>query len=89
MRSDTEIRREVIHDLTWRPSLRGQSIGVTVKDGVVTLTGTVPTFASKYQAVHAAERVPGVQGVAGDLDVRLLRRLKHANSDPILRRLTR
>lgn len=89
MRSDTEIRREVIHDLTWRPSLRHQSIGVTVKDGVVTLTGTVPTFASKYQAEHAAERVPGVLAIDSDLDVKLIRRLKRANPHPVMQRLAR
>ncbi len=89
MRSDTDIRREVIHELTWRPSLRDQSIAVTVKDGVVTLTGTVPTYTKKYQAEHAAESVPGVRGMAGDLDVRLLRRVKRKDPDSVLHRLTR
>lgn len=89
MRSDTEIRRLVIHELTWRPSLRDESIGVTVKDGVVTLTGTVQTFASKYQAEHATQRVPGVLSIASDLDIKPPRRLIQANPYPKMQRLAR
>ena len=46
-------------------------IGVTAEDGVVTLTGHVPSYAEKYAAEKAAKRVYGVKAVADELDVKL------------------
>lgn len=45
-------------------------IGVTVTQGIVTLTGHVPTHAEKIAAEEAARRVGGVRGVADELEVR-------------------
>ena len=45
-------------------------IGVTAKDGVVTLTGMVLTLSQKYAAEEVAKRVYGVRGVADDIEVR-------------------
>ena len=46
-------------------------IGVSVKDGIVTLSGHVPSYAEKYAAERAAKRVYGVRAVANELDVKL------------------
>lgn len=71
MRSDAEIERDVKEELKWDPDLDATDVAVTVKDGVVTLTGFVRSYAEKYEAESAAKRVAGVVGVANDLEVRL------------------
>ena len=72
MKSDAEIRDDVINELQWDPQVtEPEAIGVAVKDGAVTLTGHVPSYAEKLAAVRAAERVYGVKAVASDLKVKL------------------
>jgi osmotically-inducible protein OsmY len=72
MKSDSEIRDDVIDELRWDPQITDpDAIGVAVKDGAVTLTGHVPTYAEKLAAARAAERVYGVKAVANDLQVKL------------------
>jgi osmotically-inducible protein OsmY len=70
-RSDSEIERDVKEELQWDPDLDAIDISVSVKDGVVTLTGFVKSYADKYEAEAAAKRVAGVVAVANDLEVRL------------------
>ena len=72
MKIDGEIRDDVIDELRWDPQITDpDAIGVAVKDGAVTLTGTVPTYVEKLAAARAAERVYGVKSVADDLEVKL------------------
>ncbi|HLH58651.1 MAG TPA: BON domain-containing protein [Streptosporangiaceae bacterium] len=72
MKSDSEIRDDVINELQWDPQITDpDAIGIAVADGAVTLTGTVPSFAEKLSAARAAERVYGVKAVANDLKVKL------------------
>jgi osmotically-inducible protein OsmY len=71
MRSNMELQRDVGVELKWDPKLRDEEIAVVAKDGVVTLGGTVDSFAAKYAAVRAAERVAGVTAVADDIEVKL------------------
>lgn len=72
MKSDAEIREDVITELRWDPQItQPEAIGVAVKDGAVTLTGHAPTYGEKLAAEKAAERVYGVKAVADDLEVRL------------------
>jgi osmotically-inducible protein OsmY len=72
MKSDTEIRDDVIEELRWDPQItEPDAIGVAVSDGAVTLTGNVPTYAQKLAAAKAAERVYGVKAVANELKVKL------------------
>jgi osmotically-inducible protein OsmY len=68
---DSEIQKDVIAELRWDPSVGTAEIGVAVKDGVVTLSGTVNSFAKKYSAIAAAERVAGVKAIAEELTVKL------------------
>jgi osmotically-inducible protein OsmY len=70
-RSDTEIQRDVLGELKWEPRIQPNEIGVIVKDGVVTLTGTVDSYVKKWSAEDAAHRVRGVKAVANDIEVRL------------------
>lgn len=72
MKSDAEIREDVITELRWDPQItQPEAIGVAVRDGAVTLTGHAPTYGEKLAAEKAAERVYGVKAVANDLEVRL------------------
>jgi len=70
MKTDEELRRDVEDELEWEPSVDPRRIGVAVKDGVVALTGTTSTYAGRWSAERAVERVAGVKGVANDIEVR-------------------
>jgi len=71
MKSDAHLQRDVIAELSWEPSVNATDIGVEVKDGVVTLSGQVESYAEKLGAEHAAQRVAGVKALAVDMDVAL------------------
>lgn len=72
MKSDAQIREDVITELRWDPQVtQPEAVGVAVRDGAVTLTGHAPTYGEKLAAEKAAERVYGVKAVANDLEVRL------------------
>ena len=71
-RSDNSLRDDVLLELKWDPKISSASdIAVAVKDGVVTLTGFVPSCWEKDAAEKAAKRVYGVKGVANDIEVKL------------------
>ena len=72
MKSDTEIRDDVIKELQWDPQITNpDAVGVAVTDGAVTLTGQVSTYAERSAAARAVERVYGVKAVANELKVKL------------------
>lgn len=71
MKSDAQLQRDVLDELSWEPSVDAAHIGVSVKDGVVTLSGHVSSYAEKFGAELAARRVYGVKAVANELEVRL------------------
>ena len=48
MKTDSELQRDVLDELKWEPSVEAAHIGVSVKDGVVTLNGHVSSYAEKY-----------------------------------------
>ena len=68
---DSEIRRKVTAELEWDPSIDATAIGVAVKDGVVTLSGSVVSYSQKKEAERITKRVPGVKAVAEDLTIKL------------------
>ncbi|TDC59025.1 BON domain-containing protein [Micromonospora sp. KC207] len=70
-RTDQEIQSAVLDELAWEPRVQPNEIGVTVAEGVVTLTGQVDSYAKKWAAERAAHRVARVRAVADDLAVRL------------------
>jgi osmotically-inducible protein OsmY len=71
MRTDLQLVSDVTEELKWEPSVKEKEIGVAVREGVVTLSGNVDTFAQKFAAERAAERVSGVRAVADELKVKL------------------
>lgn len=82
MKSDSTIQKDVIDEVRWDPRILSREIGVAAKDGVVTLTGTVASYAEKWAAERAAERVVGVKAVASDLEVVLP--AQHTKTDSAL-----
>ena len=71
MRTDLELQKDVIEELKWESSIKASDIGVSVTNGVVTLSGHVDSFTKKKAAEKAALRVAGVSAVAEDIVVRI------------------
>lgn len=68
--TDIMLRQNVIDELEFEPSIDAAHIGVTAENGVVTLTGHVPTFAEKNKVADVVCRVTGVRGIAQEIEVR-------------------
>lgn len=68
---DQRIQRDVLAELAWDPQVLPNEIGVTVDQGVVTLTGYVDGAARGWAATRCAQRVRGVRAVADEIEVRL------------------
>ena len=71
MSQDSQLQQDVLAELKWEPSVTAAHIGVTAKNGVVTLSGHVENFMNKYAAERAARRVQGVMAVAEEIVVQL------------------
>jgi osmotically-inducible protein OsmY len=71
MKTDSELRRDVERELEWDPSIDARNIGVAAKNGVVTLTGYVSSYADKWRAERIAKRVSGVTALANEIEVKL------------------
>lgn len=69
--TDVRLRNFVVRELDWDPEVDASAIGVSAKNGVVTLTGFIDTYAGKLAAERVAKRVRGVRAVANDITVRL------------------
>ncbi len=71
MKTNEELQKDVLEAISWEPLLNAAEIGVIVKDGVVTLTGVVDSYAKKEEAENAAKSVTGVKVVVEKIDVKL------------------
>ena len=71
MKTDKQVQQDVIAELSWEPSVNAAQIGVEVQDGIVTLAGHVSSYAEKWNAERAAQRVSGVKALAIEMDVKL------------------
>lgn len=71
MKTDEQLQQDVTAELKWEPSVNAAQIGVEVKDGVVTLAGHVDSYAEKWNAEKAVQRVSGVKALAVEMDVKL------------------
>ena len=71
MRADSDIKRDVEDEIKYDADVHSSDIGVSVKSGVVALTGFVSSYSQKLQAEADAKRVSGVMGVANDIQVRI------------------
>ena len=69
MKTNAELQKEVQDAIKWEPLLNAAEIGVTAKEGVVTLTGSVDNYAKKAQAEDAAKSVTGVKAVVEKIEI--------------------
>jgi osmotically-inducible protein OsmY len=68
---DIDLRKDVLEELEFDPSIDARTIGVGIEGGIIQLTGHVGSYADKTNAEKIVKRVHGVQGVANDLEVKL------------------
>jgi osmotically-inducible protein OsmY len=69
-KTDAQIHHDVLEELKWDSRVDETEVGVQVASGVVTLTGTVTSWAKRVAAQEAAHRVIGVHDVANDIKVK-------------------
>jgi osmotically-inducible protein OsmY len=73
MKTNEELQKDVMAEIQWDPELKSVApeIGVSAKDGVVTVSGIVGTYSKKLAVERAAQRVKGVKVVAVDIEVKV------------------
>lgn len=71
MKNNSELQKAVQDAIQWEPLLHAAEIGVTAKDGIITLTGTVDNYSKKSEAEDAAKNVAGVKVVIEKIEVKL------------------
>lgn len=81
MTTDHSIKTEVLAELAWEPMVNADHLGVTVRDGIVTLTGHVESYWQKRAAEKSASRVKGVKAIAQEIDVRLPLHITRSDED--------
>lgn len=79
--NDALLKENVMAELLFEPSLDAANVGATVKNGIVTLSGSVSNFPEKWAAERAVKRVFGVEGVAEELTVTTLADVQHKDAD--------
>ncbi|HEV3438772.1 MAG TPA: BON domain-containing protein [Gemmata sp.] len=70
MKTNAQLQKDVMDEIKWEPTTSVAQIGVTAASGVITLTGTVATYAQKWAVERAAQRVEGVKGIAEEITIK-------------------
>ena len=70
MKTDFELKNDVLDELAWQPNIDETKIGVIVENGVVTLSGVVDNYTKKIAAEKAVKTVKGVKAIALDIEVK-------------------
>lgn len=81
MKTDSQLQKDVVDELSWAPDVEHGHIGVAARGGVITLTGHVPNYAMKIAAERAARRVHGVKAVAQEIEVRFASEPKSSDDE--------
>jgi osmotically-inducible protein OsmY len=81
MKTDSQLQQDIMDELQWEPRVDHANVGVAVKDGIVSLSGFVKTYAEKLAAEKAARRVKGVRGLAEEIEVRFETQPKTADPE--------
>lgn len=79
--NDLILRQSVLDELEFEPSINAAHIGVSVENGVVSLSGHVGSYAEKNAAEKAVKRVKGVRAIAEEIEVRLPNDKKTADDE--------
>jgi osmotically-inducible protein OsmY len=70
MKTDPALKHDVERELAWDTQIDDTAIGVAAHHGVVTLTGTVSSWAVKHAIEEAAYRVDGVRSLANEIEIK-------------------
>ena len=81
MKTDAQLQQDIIAELKWEPAVDATQIGVEVVGGVATLSGSVESYAQKWNAQRAAQRVFGLQALAMELKVNLSAYAQRTDAD--------
>ena len=81
MKSNEVLQKDVQDAIKWEPLLNAAEIGVTVKDGIVTLTGTVDSYSKKSEAEEAAKKVAGVKAVVEKIEIKFCNTCKTSDNE--------
>jgi len=81
MKTDTELKKDVSAELEWDPEIEAAQVGVAVKDGVVTISGHLKTYADKFAIERALRRIEGVRAIAMEVDVTLSPQHQRSDSE--------
>jgi len=81
MKTNEELQKDVQNAIKWEPLLNAAEIGVTAKDGVVSLTGVVDNYSKKLEAENAAKNVAGVKAVVEKIEVKFSNAWNKSNVD--------
>jgi osmotically-inducible protein OsmY len=60
MKTNQELKTDVLDAIRWEPMLSQAKIGVETLNGLVTLSGTVDSYVKKSQAEETVKKVSGV-----------------------------
>jgi len=72
MKSDAILKEQIMDVLDWEQSVDSTRIEVDVKNGIVILSGTVPSYMEKIDAEKAVKRVDGEKAVVQNIKVKLI-----------------
>ena len=81
MKTDKQIQQDVMDELEWDPEIDSSEIGVAVRNGIVTLSGQITSYAKKLAAEKAAKRIKEVKGIAEELVVKIPSHGKRTDSE--------
>lgn len=81
MKTNEELQKDVQNAIKWEPLLHAAEIGVTAKDGVISLTGVVDSYSKKLEAENAAKNVAGVKAVVEKIEIKFSSSWNKSNAD--------
>lgn len=70
MKNNEELRTDVQNAIKWEPLLKKVEVGVSAKDGVVSLTGAVDSYIKKLEVEKAVKKVIGVKALVENIEVK-------------------
>ena len=81
MKNNEILQRTIQDAISWEPSLNVAEIGITVNDGIVTLTGTVDHYSKKLMIEEVTKKVAGVKAVVEKLEIKFGNSAKSTDSE--------
>lgn len=83
MKTNEELQKDVQDAIKWEPLLKAAEIGVTAKDGIITLSGSVDSYAKKSEAEDASKKVAGVKAVVEQIEIKTFSSLDNRDDNDL------